>query len=97
MMRADAGDANDRTTVERHDPLIGSILDQRFRIDFQLATGGFGAIYRATDVLSDAEVALKVLHPQLTSDPSVITRFRREGTTLASLRDPHTITAYEIG
>ncbi|HET7502388.1 MAG TPA: serine/threonine-protein kinase [Kofleriaceae bacterium] len=96
MMRADA-DANDRTTVERHDPMIGAVLDRRFRIDFQLATGGFGAIYRATDVLSDAEVALKVLHPQLTRDPSVVARFRREGAALSSLRDPHTITAYEIG
>ncbi|HET9621599.1 MAG TPA: serine/threonine-protein kinase, partial [Kofleriaceae bacterium] len=83
--------------VERRDPLIGTLLDERFRIDSQIAAGGFGAIYRATDVRSDAEVALKVLHPQLTRDPSVVARFRREGKTLASLRDPHTITAYELG
>jgi serine/threonine protein kinase len=97
MTRAGAGDANDRTMVERHDPLIGTVLDRRFRIDFQLAAGGFGAIYRATDVMSDAEVALKVLHPQLARDPMVVARFRREGKTLANLRDPHTITAYELG
>jgi len=98
MMRAAArGDANDRTRVERHDPLVGMVLDRRFRIDFRLAAGGFGAIYRATDLLADAEVALKVLHPQLAGDPMVIERFRREGKTLANLRDPHTITAYELG
>src|SRR4051812_2369771 len=97
MRAATGGDANDRTRVERRDPLVGTTLDQRFRIDFQIATGGFGAIYRATDLRSDAEVALKVLHPRLASDPMVITRFRREGKMLASLRDPHTITAYEIG
>jgi serine/threonine-protein kinase len=96
-MRRAAGDANDQTMVERRDPLVGSILDQRFRIDFQLAAGGFGAIYRATDVLSDAEVALKVLLPRVASDRSVVARFRREGKTLANLRDPHTITAYELG
>ncbi|HEX4418734.1 MAG TPA: protein kinase [Kofleriaceae bacterium] len=83
--------------MERRDPLLGTVLDQRFRIDSQIAAGGFGAIYRATDVRSDAEVALKVLHPQLARDPSVVARFRREGKTLANLRDPHTITAYELG
>jgi len=87
----------DQTTIERYDPLVGSILDQRFRIDYQLAAGGFGAIYRATDIRSDAEVALKVLLPQLAGDPMVVARFRREGKTLANLRDPHTITAYELG
>ena len=91
------GDALERTVLDRRDPLVGQVLDQRFRIDFQLAAGGFGAIYRATDVRSDAEVALKVLLPKLARDPMVLARFRREGKMLAALRDPHTITAYELG
>jgi serine/threonine-protein kinase len=94
---AEDGEAYDRTVIEPHDPLIGTVLDQRFRIEHQLAAGGFGAIYRATDVLSDAQVALKVLLPRLARDPMVVARFRREGKTLATLRDPHTITAYEFG
>jgi eukaryotic-like serine/threonine-protein kinase len=96
-MRTDDPRDADRTTVERRDPLVGTVLDQRFRIDRQLAAGGFGAIYRATDVRSDAEVALKVLHPQMARDQAVVARFRREGATLSNLRDPHTITAYELG
>ncbi|MBC7977444.1 MAG: serine/threonine protein kinase, partial [Myxococcales bacterium] len=87
----------ERTVVERYDPLVGAILDGRFRIDFQIAAGGFGAIYRATDVLTDAQVALKVLLPKLANDANVIARFRREGKTLTNLRDPHTVTAYELG
>ncbi len=91
-------DDGDRTRVERVDPLMGAVLDNRFRIEFRLAAGGFGAIYRATHVKSGHEVALKVLHTELaTSDARVIARFRREGATLATLRDPHTITAYELG
>jgi serine/threonine-protein kinase len=96
MMRT-AGEAYDRTVTDRRDPLVGTVLDQRFRVEAQVAAGGFGAIYRATDVLSDAEVALKVLLPQVARDPMTVARFRREGKTLASLRDPHTITAYELG
>src|SRR3569833_1483525 len=94
---AETGEGYDRTVIEPHDPLIGTVLDQRFRIEHQLAAGGFGAIYRATDVRSDAQVALKVLLPRITRDPMVVARFRREGTTLASLRDPLTSTAYELG
>jgi serine/threonine-protein kinase len=89
---------NERTVIEKIDPLVGSVLDKRYRIDFRIAAGGFGAIYRATHVKSGHQVALKVLHRELaTSDPRVIARFHREGATLAQLRDPHTITAYELG
>jgi serine/threonine-protein kinase len=88
---------SERTVIERRDPLIGTVLDRRFRIDFRLAAGGFGAIYRATHLQSNHEIALKVLHPDLALDPRVIARFRREGATLANLRNPHTITAYELG
>jgi serine/threonine-protein kinase len=97
MMRAGSGDANDRTTVQVRDPLVGTLLDQRFRIDFQLAAGGFGAIYQAIDLRSQTEVALKVLHTKLARDPNVIERFRREAATLSNLRDPHTIRAFEFG
>lgn len=97
MRTIDNPEAYERTELDQRDPLIGTVLDRRFRIEHQLAAGGFGAIYRATDVRSGAAVALKVLHPQFARDPMVVARFRREGATLASLRDPHTITAYEIG
>src|SRR5689334_10766690 len=85
------------TIFERRDPLIGNTLDDRFRIDARLAAGGFGAIYRAEDLRTRQEVALKVLHANLTADPLLVARFRREGETLASLRNPHTVTAYELG
>jgi serine/threonine protein kinase len=87
----------DRTIIERRDPLLGQIFDRRFRIEAKIAAGGFGAIYRVTHVRSGHEFALKVLHPNLTSDPRVVARFQREGAALTQLRDPHTITAYELG
>jgi serine/threonine protein kinase len=85
------------TAVELVDPLVGTIFDKRFRIDERLAAGGFGAIYRATHVKSGHQIALKIVHPTLASDLGVLARFRREGTTLTALRNPHTITAYEYG
>ncbi len=86
---------NDRTMVERIDPLMGTVLDKQYRIDFRLASGGFGAIYRATHVETAQQYALKILHAELaTADANVIARFRREAATLSQLRSPNTIQAY---
>ncbi len=90
-------DLNDRTVIERVDPLVGAILDRRYRIEFRLAAGGFGAIYRARHIASNHEVAIKVLHARFASDRGVIARFEREGAALTTLRSPHTIAAYELG
>ena len=90
-------DIHERTVVERRDPLLGQVFDRRFRIDAKIAAGGFGAIYRVTRLRDGEELALKVLHPNLTNDPGVVARFRREGVALTRLRDPNTITAYELG
>jgi len=90
-------DHNDATVIDRFDPLIGTVLDGKFLIEVRLATGGFGAIYRARHLASNRELAIKVVHGRFASDPSIVARFQREGATLTTLRCPHTITAYELG
>ncbi len=75
----------------------GSVLEGRYRIEAELARGGFGAVYRATHLPSGVEVAVKVLHAELADDAEMITRFTREAQMLSRLRDPHTITTYECG
>src|SRR4051812_24638108 len=87
----------DRTRVSVVDPLVGNVLDRRYRIEFRLAAGGFGAIYRATHVITGREVALKVLHASLATEEDIVARFRREADALALLHNPHTITAYDFG
>jgi serine/threonine-protein kinase len=81
---------------EERDPLVGSILDERYLIEERIATGGFAAIYRAR-AFGGRRVALKVLHPALARDPSMVARFRREGATLTQLHDPHTVTTLAVG
>ncbi|HWU88026.1 MAG TPA: serine/threonine-protein kinase, partial [Kofleriaceae bacterium] len=90
-------DQNDLTTIERVDPLVGTVLDGKYRLEFRLAAGGFGAIYRSRHVGTGAELAVKVVHARLASDPGIVARFQREGEALTALRSPHTITAYELG
>ncbi|HUS33324.1 MAG TPA: protein kinase [Kofleriaceae bacterium] len=73
------------------------VVDGRYRIERKLAAGGFGAIYAATDLIMGREVAIKVLHRELASDALLVARFRREAEALARLRDPHTVTMYDVG
>ncbi len=81
----------------RRSTLVGATLDERYRVDKKIAEGGFGTIYKATHVASGLDVALKVLHADLTSDSSLATRFRREAACLERLHDPHTVACYEVG
>ena len=87
----------DRTIVERVDARLGTTIAGRYRLDYKIAAGGFGAVYHAFDLVARRDVAIKVLHAALASDPAIAARFRREINTLAQLRDPHTVVAYDAG
>jgi len=78
------------------DPFIGQVLNGRFKIESKLGEGGFGAVYRGTQVQTSRKVALKLLHPEMTRDENLVARFRREGLVLCNLQDPHTITTYDF-
>src|SRR5262249_34219806 len=57
---------------------IGSVLDQRYRIEAVLGSGGMGRVYRAEHTKIGKSVAIKVLHADLTRNREASQRFRRE-------------------
>ncbi|MEV0392289.1 serine/threonine-protein kinase [Polymorphospora rubra] len=75
----------------------GVVLDQRYRLDAHLATGGMGDVWRATDVLLARTVAVKVLLPALLSDPGFDARFRAEARMLAALQHRGVVAVYDFG
>src|SRR5689334_15610702 len=60
------------------DPFLGKTLNNKFRIDAMLGRGGMGAVYRATDIVLDRIVAVKLLRHDLLGDENLDSRFLRE-------------------
>jgi serine/threonine-protein kinase len=69
----------------------------KYEILEELGRGAFAAVYRALDSTLDREVALKILHPPLLTDPTFVERFQREARAMASLDHQHIAPVYEIG
>ncbi|MEH1126603.1 serine/threonine-protein kinase [Micromonospora sp. CPCC 206061] len=75
----------------------GDLLGERYRLGERVATGGMGEVWRATDVLLDRAVAVKVLRPGLVAEPGFTERFRSEARTLAGLHHPNVVSVYDYG
>jgi eukaryotic-like serine/threonine-protein kinase len=67
-----------------------------YEINAHLGQGGMGNVYRATDSMLGREVALKMLHPQLTSQPQFLERFKKEARVLAQLLHPNIAVIYNF-
>ncbi len=87
----------DNTVIEPVDRRLGQVLGERYRLVHQLAAGGFGAVYIATDLELARDVAVKLVHAKHAQDPLIAARFKRETEALASLSDPHTVSAIDAG
>ncbi|MFJ9177960.1 Stk1 family PASTA domain-containing Ser/Thr kinase [Streptomyces sp. NPDC102360] len=83
------------TTLQ--DPLLGHVLDGRYRVDARIAVGGMATVYRAVDTRLDRVLALKVMHPSLAADVSFVDRFIREAKSVARLSHPNVVGVYDQG
>ncbi|MFD9636529.1 Stk1 family PASTA domain-containing Ser/Thr kinase [Streptomyces violascens] len=80
-----------------HDPLVGQVLDGRYRVDARIAVGGMATVYRAVDTRLDRVLALKVMHPGLAADASFVERFIREAKSVARLAHPNVVGVFDQG
>ena len=66
----------------------------KYELHEVIGKGGFGTVYRAVDLSLEREVAVKILHAQLTVDTDFVERFRREARLMAKLE--HAMPAYAL-
>ncbi len=75
---------------------IGHDLGGRYRIEELLGQGGMSAVYKATDPNLRRVVAVKLIHPHLSTDPEFVRRFEEEAAAVARLRHPNIIQVFDF-
>ncbi|MDP2311112.1 MAG: protein kinase [Pseudomonadota bacterium] len=82
------------------DPLVGTLLDGRYRIEAMIAEGGTGRVYRAVQEALGRPVALKLMHA-FAQDPRAARdfaeRFLREASLAGALQHPNVVTVHDFG
>ncbi|MGC8627472.1 MAG: Stk1 family PASTA domain-containing Ser/Thr kinase [Acidimicrobiales bacterium] len=73
------------------------VFSDRYELVRHVARGGMAQVYLAKDLLLDRPVAIKVLFPELSSDPSFVERFRREAQAAANLSHANIVSIYDWG
>jgi serine/threonine protein kinase len=89
---------SDGTVLKRDaDTLVGKTLADKYRVDEFMSEGGMGTVYRGTHILMDKKVAIKVLHPALASDDTIVARFSREAKAASRISHPHALNVTDFG
>ncbi|WP_239456402.1 Stk1 family PASTA domain-containing Ser/Thr kinase [Nocardioides solisilvae] len=89
--------ASRRAAQAPADPLVGRVLDGRYRLDRRIARGGMAGVYEAHDLRLDRTVAVKVMHPGMGDDEAFAARFVREARAAARLSHPHVVAVHDQG
>ena len=91
----------DGTVLEADAPAesnqIGKVLAGKYRLDAYLSRGGMGSVYRATHLMLEKPVALKVIKPELVGSSEFARRFQREARAATSLNHPNIVAVYDLG
>ena len=79
------------------DPLVGLLLDNKYKLEKRVGRGAFGTVYEAIHTQLGDKVAVKVLHAHLTHDQNTIERFRREARTAMRIRHRNAVAVMDFG
>jgi len=77
--------------------LIGQSIDGRYQVKSILGQGGMGVVFQATQTSMNRDIALKMLHPTLSTTPQFSERFRREAEVVSRLKHPNIISIFDFG
>src|SRR5688572_28055800 len=77
--------------------LVGQVVEERYRVEAQLGHGAMGTVYRARHIKVGREVAIKVMHQELTRDATMVARFEREAAIAARLTHKNVVSVLDVG
>ncbi|MBA2540505.1 MAG: serine/threonine protein kinase, partial [Deltaproteobacteria bacterium] len=77
--------------------LVGEVLDNRYRITRKLGEGGMGEVYAADHIHIEKKFAIKLLRPEIVSNPEAVSRFRQEARSSSSIGHRNIIAIEDFG
>ena len=77
--------------------IIGTTLNDRYRLEARIGSGGMSTVYRALDETLQRQVAIKLMNREVASDSDQLERFRREARAVAQLSHPHIVGVIDAG
>ena len=101
LVTRDPDSAHPESTGRKPAPIthleVGAVIAERYQLAERLGVGGFGSVFRATQIDIGREVALKILHGDLLLSSVGVQRFTREARLAQRLEHPHTVRLYDFG
>ena len=82
---------------DHNDKNIGKKLDGRYEITELIGEGGMADVYRATDVVENRTVAVKILKKEFAENEEFLRRFRNESKAIAVLSHPNIVRIFDVG
>lgn len=76
---------------------INEIIDDRYKISGTLGEGGMAIVFKGHDLISDKDVAIKVIKPDVAAKKENLNRFEREARAAASLNHPNIVKVLNVG
>ena len=87
-----------KAELPRGEPQVGTVFAGRYEMQEVLGEGGMGIVYKAHDRRLEEAVAIKILrHQALSTDPSLLDRFRQEIRLARRITHPNVVRTHDLG
>ena len=94
---AQAAQAAQAARQASDDPLVGTIIEERYRLERLLGSGGMSRVYLGTHLRAGGKLAIKLIDLRLSNKPDMIQRCLQEARTMMEIQSNYVVRAYDVG
>jgi serine/threonine protein kinase len=85
------------TRAAQDDPLIGTVIDERYQLERLLGSGGMSRVYLGTHLRAGGKLAIKLIDLRLSNKPDMVQRCLQEARTMMEIQSNYVVRAYDVG
>ncbi|MBK7746888.1 MAG: Non-specific serine/threonine protein kinase [Cyanobacteriota bacterium erpe_2018_sw_39hr_WHONDRS-SW48-000098_B_bin.30] len=97
LLNSNAGLSEEQLREQRASGANRTIIAERYQVEKVLGKGGMGMVYKGRHIYMNRAVAIKILHPEQSRDPAVVSRFRKEARSLCQFSHPNLVGVFDFG